>query len=357
MTSAASTQSARISDGSTAMGVPQRRDFLRRDFLRHATCMAALPLGLAHARAVSAGPSESKKARIAVTLDLEMSRDYPTRGMSEWDYQKGNLDEDTKSYAVRAGELVRERGGRIHYFCVGRVLEQPDVEWLKRLAADGHAVGNHTYDHVNVLAQRPEDVQFRFRRAPWLIAGRKVEEVLRENVQLTTLGLRERLGIEANGFRTPGGFAAGLSGRRDVQQLLLDQGFTWVSSKYPRHETGIPKEQPSAEVYRSIVAAQAEAQPFKYEETGLIEVPMSPISDVNAFRSNYWKLPWFLEAMERSVGWAIEQGATFDLLAHPSCLVVEDPKLEALKLVCDLVRAAGERAELTTLDAIAALAR
>ena len=46
------------------------------------------------------------------------------------------------------------------------MLEQENVDWLKELAHAGHKIGNHTYDHVNVLAQKPEDLQFRFRRAP-----------------------------------------------------------------------------------------------------------------------------------------------------------------------------------------------
>src|SRR5262245_35259056 len=104
-----------------------------------------------------------KKALIAVTLDLEMSRDYPKRGMTEWDYQKGNLDEPTKRYTVEAARIVKERGGVLHFFCVGQVLEQADVGWLKELAAAGHPIGNHTYDHVNVTATKVEDVQFRFR--------------------------------------------------------------------------------------------------------------------------------------------------------------------------------------------------
>ena len=78
---------------------------------------------------------------------------YPRRGMTEWDYEKGNLDDATKQYAVEAGRLVKQAGGRMHFFCVGRVLEQPEMEWLKQIAAD-HAVGNHTYDHVYVLATK-----------------------------------------------------------------------------------------------------------------------------------------------------------------------------------------------------------
>jgi peptidoglycan/xylan/chitin deacetylase (PgdA/CDA1 family) len=300
----------------------------------------------------TAFPAGSDHASIAITLDLEMSRNFPAWEDTHWDYEKGNLDTETKRYAVEAGRRVRERGGRIHYFCVGRTLEQEDVSWLVQLAKDGHPIGNHTYDHVNVLATKPEDLQFRFQRAPWLIEGRTPAEVIRENVRLTTLALKKRIGIDNRGFRTPGGFQDGLNGREDVQKMLLDVGFTWVSGKYPRHANSQPRKEPSAEVYDSIVRAQAEAQPFAYP-TGLIEIPMSPISDIGAFRTGRWRLEWFLEAIRRAVRWTIEHKAVFDFLAHPSCLVVADPKFRAIDLVCDLVDASAGRAKLLDLEAIA----
>ena len=292
------------------------------------------------------------RALIAMTLDLEMSAQYPRRGMTEWNYAKGNLDEATRQYAVEAARTAKEAGGLIHFFCVGRVLEQPSVDWLKQIAADGHPVGNHTYDHVYLLAKTPVECQFRFQRAPWLVEGKTVEQVLRENIRLTTIALKERAGIDVRGFRTPGGFADGLSGRPDLQQMLLDQGFAWVSSKYPRHATGEPKSEPTAAVYEDIVTQQQAAQPFVYP-SGLVEVPMSPISDVNAFRSNDWKRAWFLEAIRRSVEWAIDTGGVFDFLAHPSCLVVEDPQFEAIQLICELVKKAGKCAAVVDLDTIA----
>ena len=112
-----------------------------------------------------------RKALIAITLDLEMSAEYPKRGMTEWNYRKGDLDADTKQYAVGAAKVAKDRGGVIHFFALGQTLEQEDVKWLKDLAAAGHPVGNHTYDHVNLLATKPEDIQFRFRRA--LVDSRK----------------------------------------------------------------------------------------------------------------------------------------------------------------------------------------
>lgn len=326
----------------------QRRSVTRRAFLG-----AAATGTVGTVAALSRGQGQpQKKARIAITFDLEMSRHYPKRGMTEWDYQKGNLDEPTKQYSVEAGRIVKEQGGLIHYFCVGRVLEHASVEWLKEIAAAGHPIGNHTYDHVNVLATTPEATQFRFRRSPWLVAGRTPADIISENIRTTTIALKQRADITANGFRTPGGFAHGLQDRADIQQLLLDSGFTWASSKYPRHQSGEPGKEPTSEVYADIVRAQADAQPFVYPG-GLIEIPMSPISDVGAFRTKFWKLDYFLKAVRLAVEWAIENHAVFDFLCHPSCMLVEDPEFRTVQLICELVKAAGDKAEIVGLDEVA----
>lgn len=322
----------------------------RRGFLGVATAgMMGAVAGL------SRGADNGQKAQIAITFDLEMSRHYPTWDNTEWDYQKGNLDTATKEYSVEAARLTKELGGVIHFFLVGRVLEQPDISWLTEIVEMGHAVGNHTYDHVNLLATTPEGTQFRFQRAPWLVAGRTAEAVLRDNIRMTTVAMRQRASLKPDGFRTPGGFPNGLAGRADLQQMLVDQGFNWVSSKYPRHQSGKTGEPPTQEVYDDIVRAQVEAQPFVYP-SGLIEIPMSPISDVGAFRSRRWKLPHFLKAVRLAVEWAVEHGGVFDFLCHPSCLVVEDPRFQTVRLICDLVRRAGDRASIVTLDDIAARA-
>jgi hypothetical protein len=112
-------------------------------------------------------------------------------------------------------------------------------------------------------------------------------------------------------------------------------------------------------VLDGIVAAQAEAQPFVYPG-GLIEVPMSPISDITAFRHGRWKLEWFLTAICRAVEWAIDHRAVFDFLGHPSCLYVVDPEFKSIDLICDMVRKASDRAAIVDLGTIAkrrALAR
>lgn len=323
----------------------------RRQFLAKTTAFSTLATTLP--RAIALGQDdETKPAQIAITLDLEMSRQYPTRDQFHWDYEKGNLDRDTKRYAVEAARRVADRGGRIHFFALGRTMEQEDISWLQQIAEAGHPIGNHTYDHVNVLATEPGAIQFRFERAPWLIEGRSIENVLRENVRLADRALRTRLGIDVAGFRTPGGFHEGISPRPDIQQLLIDQGYRWVSSKYPAHPSGKPGTAPDDALLNAIVAAQAEAQPFRYSSK-LIEVPMSPISDVGAFRTSRWPLEAFLESIRRCVTWAIDRGAVFDFLAHPSCLLVEDPEFRSIDLICDLVDSAKDRAAIVDLETIA----
>src|SRR5215212_9866021 len=160
----------------------------RRGFL----AAAASSCLMASARA--ADPPPRDRASIAITLDLEMSRHYPTWDQTHWDYEKGNLDRDTKRYAVEAARRVKARGGRIHFFALGRTLEQEDVDWLREIGEAGHPVGNHTYDHVNVKSARPEEIKYRLRRAPWLIEGKAPAEVIAENIRLASLARKRRLG-------------------------------------------------------------------------------------------------------------------------------------------------------------------
>lgn len=321
----------------------------RRSFL---TALTGSALGIQTAFAQSAETPAPKKAQIAITFDLEMSRQYPQRDIFEWDFQKGNLNKETKDYSLKAAEIAKQSGGLIHFFCVGRVLEQKDITWLKSISEMGHPIGNHTYDHVNVWATEPQKTQFRFQRSPWLLGGKSAEQVIRQNIRLTTEAMKQRLGIVPDGFRTPGGSSNALNNRVDLQKMLLAEEFKWVSSKYPKHKYSQPKEKPTEEIYQSILLAQQEAQPYVYP-TGLIEIPMSPISDVGAFRSGYWKLKYFLKSVELCVQQAIKQGGVFDFLCHPSIMYVEDPKFETIKLICKLVNQEKDKAEIVGLSDIA----
>src|SRR4051794_20316330 len=226
-----------------------RRKFLNRTVL----ASAALSLGLYGRASENTGPVPGKqKSQVAISLDLEMARNFPHWEDTHWDYEKGNLTPQAKDYAVEAARRVKAKGGRIHFFLVCRALEQEDVSWLQEIIRQGHSVGSHTYDHVYLLATKPEEIQYRFQRAPWLIANKTCAEVIRENIRLATAAIKTRLDISPAGFRAPGGFADGLSNRPDVQKILLDAGFSWVSTKYPAHPNNDPKSAPTIEILDGI---------------------------------------------------------------------------------------------------------
>src|SRR5262245_1528530 len=100
-------------------------------------------LGTVLAAGVSYAPAQ--KALIAITLDLEMSRNFPMWEQTHWDYEKGNLNDETKKYTIEACRRVKAHVGVIHCFAVGRVFEQENCDWLADIVKQGHPVGNHTY--------------------------------------------------------------------------------------------------------------------------------------------------------------------------------------------------------------------
>src|SRR5215212_2673418 len=108
----------------------------RREFI---SATAGAAAGLALGRLASAKP-QAAKASIAITLDLEMARNFPTWETTHWDYEKGNLNDETKQYALEAARRVKARGGVIHFFLVASALEQENVDWLKELVREGHPI-------------------------------------------------------------------------------------------------------------------------------------------------------------------------------------------------------------------------
>jgi hypothetical protein len=122
------------------------------------------------------------------------------------------------------------------------------------------------------------------------------------------------------------------------------------------HANSKPGEESDGKVLDGIVRAQKQAQPFVYPG-GLMDVPMSPISVIGAFRGGRWKLAWFRKALRLALEWVVENRAVFDFLAHPSCLYVMDAEFKAIELICEMMRKAGDRAALVDLRHIPERAR
>ena len=46
-----------------------------------------------------------------------MSRNFPVWEEMRWDYEKGNLNDETKRYTVEACRRVKAHGGVLHSLC------------------------------------------------------------------------------------------------------------------------------------------------------------------------------------------------------------------------------------------------
>ncbi len=315
--------------------------FTRRTVLRAA---AALTAGLC-VRATAAQP----RALIAIMLNLEMSRGFPTPEDTHWDFEKGNLDEPSKQYTVELARRVKTSGGGIvHGMLVGEVLEQPDITWIKQLLAEGHRFANHTWQHIDIFARDITKIQPRFTRSPELLKGKELLPFIRDNIVRTETEFTKRTGAKLIGFRSPSEGPAGLTDRPDLQQLLKELGYTFVVTKYPRTNIKTPGE----ESFAALVKAQADAQPFVYPN-GLLELPICPATDIHAIRSSKWPVDDFREATRRCVERAIATGTSFRFTGHPSCLNVVDPNFTVIDTICQTVAKAGDRAAIVGLDTIA----
>ncbi len=91
---------------------------------------------------------------------------------------------------------------KVTFFCLGNCVHQnPDM--LKRIATEGHIIGNHTYDHVDISKLSPEQV--------------------RDQVQRTADEIYRIAGLKTALFRPPFGFLSDLSA-----QVIISMGYKIV---------------------------------------------------------------------------------------------------------------------------------
>jgi peptidoglycan/xylan/chitin deacetylase (PgdA/CDA1 family) len=108
-------------------------------------------------------------------------------------------------------DALASRGVRGTFFMVGRQVERnPGI--ARRIAAEGHEIGNHSYSHPLYLARTPAQTLDELRRTQDAIAG--------------ATGLQPSWSRPPYGVRTPGYFrAARALGLRTIQWTVT--GFDW----------------------------------------------------------------------------------------------------------------------------------
>ena len=233
------------------------KNLSRRKFIQNSS-VAALgsTLGLTLINACRFNPSIKKKRKtgidqynpkkdggcaVALGYDVDMpygGNDYlydknlPWQGKDGRDAH-GHLNKDIRKYIGKLVTIAETFDSKLQFFIQGNTFEvQEDVNLWKKVAARGHAIDSHMYNHESMLMLTPEEVRSQLTRTKKLIES----ELKTENM----------------GLRGPWGYSNGIKDREDIQQAVLDSGLKWVSTQFTFGELGndldwvkmIPGQQP-----------------------------------------------------------------------------------------------------------------
>jgi len=125
-------------------------------------------------------------------------------------YPEGYVDPTYRQVMDRFLTLGREFGFPYSMYAIGRDLEDPFAcERLRGLAADGHEIGNHTWNHHTDLGALP------------------LPE-MREEIVRTHDRLRDAAGITPRGFIAPAWCYSG-----QLMRLLSELGYRYDMSLFP----------------------------------------------------------------------------------------------------------------------------
>lgn len=287
------------------------------------------------------------KFAVQLSFDLEMVTNFPYWS-NDWNSSKGAIDQATKKYVEQINAKCEKYGAKAHYFLVGSLFEDPDIDYLKKTVAAGHAVGNHTYTHTGIKAQEVAQLSGIYSDFPWCAAGRSAQEIVRQEIQMTTGAIKSCLGTNPKGFRSPGGFVNGLQDVENVQQMLQHEGFWWVSTHYndglisSRYKLATFEAVNKLDVHTLIEAfnrSEHILQPYRYK-SGLLEIPLAGITDVVAWRGYGSNLGDWLSMLSAGVDYAHKHGLIFTLTTHPAVLAAIDPCCQSIEVI--LTKAIGK---------------
>ncbi len=154
--------------------------------------------------------SQSQKPRFALSVDVE---DY----FQVWAFSGVIRREDWDRYPLRveaatrrALDLFDRRGAKATFFTLGWVAERtPSL--IRDIAARGHEVASHGYDHAKVFDQ--------------------TREAFREDARRAKAILEDAAGVRVTGYRAPG---FSIDARTPwAHEVLAELGYAYSSSSHP----------------------------------------------------------------------------------------------------------------------------
>jgi peptidoglycan/xylan/chitin deacetylase (PgdA/CDA1 family) len=211
------------------------------------------------------------------------------------------LDPDSCGRALELlGDVHSAVGVPATLFVCGRTLLHA-LDAVKAAAASGSFdVQQHTYSHVPF-----KDIEYT--AEPGLVARIPAAppEALQEELTATSRLIREQLGHDCVGLRTPFGYYRGLRERPDLLEIVRAAGLRYVTSWGRNEQNGNPTPW---------------VQPFSYEAEGypdILELPFQFWLDVVWFDTHgYDSGPQYLEALKGAVDHIVEHDLVYGACFH-----------------------------------------
>ena len=211
--------------------------------------------------------------------------------------ESGSIDEGCRQIAA----LHRELGVPATVFACGKTVLHALPAFTKMAEEPLIDIQQHTYSHVLFKVDAQLGATFPASPTP----------ALRFEVRTASTVLREFLGVECLGLRTPHGYAFGLSDRPDLVDMLRSEGIRFVSSWARDDEGNSP--------------APLTNQPHWYtgsEVPHVLEVPFQHWMDVAWFEAKgLTDFDGFKGALREAVDWIVENGAIYGTCFHDWGLV------------------------------------
>lgn len=256
------------------------------------------------------------RAVIALGWDCEMIGDYEDTNASGVTH--GHLDDRVIEYMLGLATVAEKADFRLQYFILGQTFEQP-VDFLSDLHGRGHALDQHTYDHLSLIS---ED-----------------QEAVRRQISQTNDLFEQHLGFRPLGLRAPGGYGQALYDHPQTQELVKNEGLQFVSSHYA---TKSPSGKYDVYADKNAHQIMKHHQPRRYDN-GLLEIPISGYSDRHFFDLLQRPLDLWIRHLQECVDFAYDMGGLLYTPAlHPDTHSRHDPGMETLPT---LIEYAGKKME------------
>ena len=292
------------------------------------------------------------RSAMVLTFDHEMCTNFPYRN-SIWDHRKGEIDAETRAYTLQQNAIAARHSVKLTYFLVAAALEDADIAHLQQMVRDGHEIGNHTYSHVNVTATSVDDLRGIYASQPARIGEREPRTVIVDEIRAADALIVSKLGVKPSGFRTPYGFTDGLDQQLWLRSALLEQGFTYASSRYYGWDLWDERLADAGIEDARLLADLRAAQPYVHAD-GLWEFPIATPTDCHVFRPWRWSVARWVELVKRLIDLSYEHGLLLDLCCHPSILAACDPDHATITTAIEHARSKPDGIWITTLGEVAA---